>query len=273
VTSQELQSRYDRPLQAVLFLQEEIADIHPLLERLFPIALVEGDQFYVFDVDATSGPERRRYTFVLQAPTPMPIPQGVRAAFPLACYRDRPACVVSGDVFHSIEGYVMVFHEFVHCQQWDTCEARLKQTLGIARQAQAENDIMWEIDYPFPYGDPDFVETYLALLDAAWEGRLDDIRASRRRLREALDQGDWEYMVWQEWKEGLARYIENQIRGRLGLRENHGGQEPPFNRVTFYEGGSRQIAALGQHEPGLLQDIEALFHRLYGGAQPKAGYR
>jgi hypothetical protein len=99
------------------------------------------------------------------------------------------------------------------------------------------------------------------------------MQASRRRLRETLDPDDWEYMVWQEWKEGLARYIENRIRDRLKLQGNPGGQEPPFERVTFYEGGSRLIAALGRREPGLLQDIEALFHRLYGGAQPEAGYR
>jgi len=263
-----MQSRHDRSLQALLFLQKEIAGLHPFLERAFPIAIVDGDQFYVFDVGSADGPGHR-YAFVLQAPTPMPIPRGVRAAFPLACYGDRPACVVTGDVFDSMEGYVMVFHEFVHCQQWETCEARLKQSLGIARQAQAENDVMWEINYAFPYGDPRFVETYLAFLDAAGEGRLDDVQASRRRLHQTLDPGDWEYMVWQEWKEGLARYIENQIRNRLELRENHGGQDPPFDRVTFYEGGSRLIGTLGQHEPELLQDIEALFHRLYEGAPPE----
>lgn len=266
MTSQEVQSRYDRSLQALLFLQEEIIGLHPFLERVFPIAIVEGDQFYVFDVGSADKSEHR-YAFALQAPTPMPIPRGVRAAFPLACYGDRPACVVTGEVFDSLEGYVTIFHEFVHCQQWETCEARLKQSLGIARQAQAENDTMWEINYAFPYGDPRFVETYLALLSAG-EGRLEDIQASRRRLHKTLAPGDWEYMVWQEWKEGLARYIENQIRGWLKLRGNHGGQEPPFDRVTFYEGGSHQIAALGRHEPELLQDIEALFHRLYGGAQP-----
>jgi hypothetical protein len=247
-----------------LDLQQEIADLHPLLERVFPIALVEDGQFHVFDANTESGLERRRYTFVLQAPTPMPIPQGVRAAFPLTCYGNRPACVVTGDVFDSTEGYATVFHEFVHCQQWEICEARLKQTLGIARQAKAENDVMWELNYPFPYDNPRFVETYAALLDAAQGRRLDDMQASRRRLRKTLDHGDWEYMVWQEWKEGLARYIENQIQGRLGLRENHGGQEPPFDRVAFYEGGSRLIAALGRHEPELLHDIEALFHRLFG---------
>ena len=252
---------YDK-LQAVLDLQREVADLHPFLERLFPIALVEDGQFHVFDIR----PGKRGYSFVLQAPTPMPIPPGVRAAFPLACYGGRPACVVTGDVFDSLEGYVTVFHEFVHCRQWDTCEAALKQTLGIARQAQAEKDVMWEIHYPFPYADPRFVETYRALLNAPTDD-LGAIETHRRRMRALLDPSDWEYMVWQEWKEGLARYVENQIRARLGLPGNHGGGEPPFDRVAFYEGGSRLIAALERHEPGLRQDVEALFYRLSGDAQ------
>lgn len=259
----------DQPLQAVFGLQEQIADIHPFLKRVFPIAVAEKGQFYVFDVEPVVEPEHRRYRFVQQAPTPMPIPQGVRAAFPLVCYENRPACVVTRDVFDSTEGYVTLFHEFVHCQQWNTCEAKLKQTLGIARRAQAENDVMWEINYPFPYADPRFVEAYIALLDASGEGRIDDIRAIRRRLYETLDPGDWEYLVWQEWKEGLARYIENRIQARLGLRENHGGGEPPFDRVAFYKGGSRTIAALGRREPGLLLDIEALFYKLYQVDDPR----
>ena len=258
-----MQSRYDRSLQAVLDLQHEIADIHPMLERAFPIALVEEGRFYIYDLDASG----RRYEYVHQAPTPVPVPKGVRAAFPLACYGDRPACVVNDDIFESLDGYVTIFHEFVHCQQSETCEAKLKQTLGIARKAQAENDVMWEIHYPFPYADPPFVETYATFLAALEKGAANRVAAARQKLHEILCPGDLEYVFWQEWKEGLARYVENQIRARLGLPGNHGGGEPPFDRVAFYEGGSRLIAALERHEPGLRQDVEALFYRLSGDAQ------
>jgi hypothetical protein len=37
------------------------------------------------------------------------------------------ACVVTGEVFDSLEGIVTIFHEFVHCQQFETCERELKQ--------------------------------------------------------------------------------------------------------------------------------------------------
>ena len=48
----------------------------------------------------------------------MPVPEGVRAAFPLECLDDRCACVVTPDAFESAEGLATIFHEFVHCRQY-----------------------------------------------------------------------------------------------------------------------------------------------------------
>ncbi len=69
-------------------------------------------------------------------------------------------------------------------------------------------------------------------------------------------------MVWQEWKEGVARFIENLISRRLGFRENHYGAEKPFSRVSFYEGGARFIGFLSRDNKNLLVDIEGLFNRM-----------
>ena len=126
-----MKSGYCNRLQKIFYIQNKIVNIHPFLERVFPVALVEDDQFFVYDVDESG----RRYVFVKRAPIPMPIPLKVRASFPLECYGGRAACVVTGDVFDSPDGYVTIFHEFVHCQQSEICEHELKQTLGIAREA------------------------------------------------------------------------------------------------------------------------------------------
>jgi hypothetical protein len=260
-TAESIQSEYDTAFQKVLSFQQEVAHIHPILERHFPIALVEDDQFYVFDIDASG----RRYEFVKRAPTGMPIPPGVRAAFPLDCYDGRLACVVSGDVFDALGGYATILHEFVHCYQGETCESSLKDTLGIARKAKAEGDYMWELEYPFPYDDPRFTEAYTAFLVALQDSHDDDVLTARGRLASMLDDGDVEYMIWQEWKEGFARYVENRVKRELGLEENHGGSEPPFSRVSFYEGGSRYIAFLGERDPSLLIDLEALFSQMRDG--------
>ena len=247
-----VQRKYAPHVQRIFDIQAQIKDVHQLLTHVFPVAIVENGQFLIFDV----APSGKHYTFVKQAPAPMPIPQGVRAAFPLECYGGKPACVVTADVFDNLDGYVTIFHEFVHCYQYQTCEDRLKATLSVARQAQAANDFMWEINYPFPYDAFDFVETYSAFLEAAARQQHALVRDCRARLHDILRAEDFEYMIWQEWKEGLARHIENRIQQRLGLPENHGGGEPPFSRVAFYEGGARLIAL--QPEPAA--DIEALFH-------------
>lgn len=247
-----VQRRYGSHLQKIFEIRTQIADIYPLLAYVFPVVIVDADQFLIFDVDASG----KRYTFVKQAPTPMPIPQGVRAAFPLECYGNKSACVVTEDVFDTLDGYVTIFHEFVHCYQYQTCEETLKATLNVARQAQAANDFMWEINHPFPYDDPDFVETYAAFLEAMARQQHDVIQNCHARLRNTLRAEDFEYMIWQEWKEGFARFIENRIQQHLGLDENHGGAEPPFSRVAFYEGGARLIAS----HPEMAADLEALFH-------------
>ncbi|MEJ5311517.1 MAG: NUDIX domain-containing protein [Anaerolineae bacterium] len=257
-----VQRKYASHLQKVFEIQARIETVHPLLPHVFPIAIVENDQFLIFDV----APSGKHYTFVKQAPTPMPIPQGVRAAFPLECYGGKPACVVTADVFDTLDGYVTLFHEFVHCYQYQTCENKLKATLNVAQQAQAAHDFMWEITYPFPYNAPEFVETYAAFLEAAAHRQHSLIRDCRARLRDILSIENFEYMIWQEWKEGFARYIENRIKQCLNLSENHGGAEQPFSRVTFYEGGARLIAVLVNAQPELVGDIENLFHRIEVGS-------
>jgi hypothetical protein len=85
---------------------------------------------------------------LMKATVPMPIPDGVRAAFLLESLNNCIACVVTSEVFDTLDGFVTIFHEFIHCQQFETCEAKLKGRLGIARKAQAAQDFMWELDHP-----------------------------------------------------------------------------------------------------------------------------
>ncbi len=105
----------------------------------------------------------------------MSIPEGVRAAFPLEGLDNRIACVVTGEVFDSLDGFVTIFHEFIHCQQFETCEAKLKEKLGIARRAQAVQDFMWELDHPFPYQSPEFSSLYQSFLDQSSLKDLDEV--------------------------------------------------------------------------------------------------
>jgi len=258
---EEMQLKYDSGLQKIFEVQDKIKDIHPFLEKVFPIAIVKDNHFFVFDTDSSGN----RYIFVKEAPTPMPVPKGVRADFPLECYENKVACVISGEIFESLEGYTIIFHEFMHCHQWEICEPKLKQTLGVAQKAMDKKDYMWELNYPFPYDNSKFIETYSLFLKALEKNNPDEVFKYRNQLKQILSKDDFEYMVWQEWKEGFARFIENQIRRRLDLKENHYGIEKPFHRISFYQGGARFIEFLGKQEPELFVDIERLFHNMLNG--------
>ena len=246
-------------LEKLCDLQRRIALVHPFLSKLFPVVLVDGKEFILYDYDAGN----QAYRFIKKTPVPTRIPEGVRAAMPLSFLANRMACVITADAFDSIEGHILIFHEFIHCQQGETIEKDLKRTLGIYKEARTRKDDHWELDYPFPYSDQQFIQLYLSFLKEIEGGNAEMTRLIRRQLQARLKKSEFEYMVWLEWKEGLARYIENLIRINLGIPENHYGAEEPFNRIVFYEGGSRYIRFLLQRNPEKQADLDWLFKALY----------
>ena len=132
---------------------------------------------------------------------------------------------------------------------------------------------MWELQYTFPYENQDFRRIYGEMITALSQGRTTDLSAIRRMLKQSLSSDDWDYMTWQEWKEGLARYLENAIRARLGRPANRGGLKPPFTRVTFYAGGESLIDALSKGRPVILKQIETLYHQIAEQRQPGRSHR
>jgi len=246
------------PLNAIIPLHQRVSGLHPALKEYYPIAIVVDEQFLIYDINLSCS----SYQFMKVAPTPMPVPEGVRAAFQLEDYGGRIACVVTPDVFDTQEGYVTLLHEFMHCYQYETCEQDLMMTLDIARQAREQGDFMWEIQHPFPYTAEDFIRPYTEFLEGLENDNETLVKASRKSLRAYLGVHDYEYMVWQEWKEGFARWVENRIKRHIGLPENKGGLGKPYSRVLFYVGGESFIAYLGNVEPGLTEDLPGLFHRM-----------
>jgi hypothetical protein len=222
------------------------------------VAVVENERFYLFDLNPTGD----AYVFVQEAPVEFPIPIGIRAAFPLSFYQNKMGCVVSGEVFDSPEGYATIFHEFIHCLQWETCEMKLKNQLRIAGKAASEENYMWELDHPFPYDDSMFVEIYTTFLAAAADKDAATVRRCRMVLKEESNLMDYEYLLWVEWKEGMARRLENIIKRKFQWEENQNGSEPPFNRATFYAGGEKYMDLLIGEDKDLDQDMEALFERM-----------
>lgn len=175
--------------------------------------------------------------------------------------------VVTEEVFDSLDGYVTIFHEFVHCYQFETCEPALKSQLAIAQKAQAENNHMWEINAPFPYGNEGFIDAYTRLEQALAQRDLPAVIETRTILHDLLAPMEYEYMLWQEWKEGFARWLENRMQSALNLSLNHRGGHEPFTRVSFYARGAGLVALLAENDPALVNDLERLFHQLDGLGQ------
>jgi hypothetical protein len=249
---------YKNLVEGVIPIQQKVQDINPALGELYPVAVVEDDQFLVYDIqDVVAG-----YRLAITAPTPMPIQAGIRAAFQLEVYHGKIACVVTPDAFDSIGGYITILHEFVHCYQYETCEQDLKMQLDIAQKAAEDSDFMWEIEHPFPYLSKDFSTAYLDFLDALERDDVMQVLKARQSLREYLGVHDFEYMLWQEWKEGFARWVENKIKQELGQPINQGGIAEPFSRVLFYAGGEAYISWLVNRRPTLANDLPALFYEM-----------
>lgn len=258
-TRDQVLDAYKPALVKLFDFQARLAPLHPALAKAYPMAIVENGLFHVFEPDAAE----RAYRLVLAAPETMGVPPGVRAAMPLGFWGNRMACVVSGEVFDEPDGYATILHEFVHCSQWEGCERKLKEGLAIHRAAMKRSDFMWELQYPFPYADAEFRRIYKRLL-AAWDNDFEEeADALRAELKASLSAADWEYLTWQEWKEGLARWIENRIRAVLGLPENAGGEDPPYDRVTFYRGGDGYIRYLERRQPGIAADMEKLYRAIF----------
>ena len=94
------------------------------------------------------------------------------------------------------------------------------------------------------------------------------VESSRASLKRSLSPAEWDYLTWQEWKEGLARFIENRMRAALGLAENKGGEALPYSRVTFYRGGDLFIRFLEHLSPGAANDMESLYRVISGPVLP-----
>jgi len=256
--------KYDSSLQKIIDIQKKIHRLHPFLKKLYPVAILEEGSFYLFDINLS----QNRYEFAKSAPSSFEAQQGLRAAFPLDFYDNKTTCVVTGEVFDDLSGYVLIFHEFIHCAQAENGEQELKSELGVVQKAMAEKNYRWELEHSFPYEDNDFVDIYSVFLEKAAAKDAEGVGRCRIFLKEMLNTHDYEYLVWQEWKEGFARMIENRIRTRLGLEENQGGIEKPFTRVTFYQGGALFISILISQDKKLESDIKALFHYMLSGIVP-----
>jgi hypothetical protein len=245
---------YVPKLNRIFELHELVKEFHPTLEKVYPVAIAEDGQLLIYEPVG-----QKEYRFVKQVPQLSPVNKGVRAAYPLQENDGKMTCVVTGDVFDALDGYAVIFHEFVHCAQFASVEMNLKQNLEIYKRAVEKKDWMWELNYPFPYSKKEFEEIYSMLLAAINVNDSNKVNELRGKLKQILSPDEYAYLSWVEWKEGFARWVENKIRGKFKLPENHYGHDIPFSRATFYEGGSQYIEFLYRANKKDVFDLERLY--------------
>lgn len=122
---------------------------------------------------------------------------------------------------------------------------------------------MWEIEHPFPYDNHEFISETTQLNNHFKNRDYEQVLKYHKKFAEELNIVDYEYMIWQQWKEGFARYIENLIRANLNLKLNTAELEKPFSRVTFYELGSKHIELLVERDSKLKENIKELFFKMF----------
>jgi mRNA-degrading endonuclease HigB of HigAB toxin-antitoxin module len=243
-------------LEKLLNFQHSVKDIHPFLKDLQAVAVINKDKLYIFDVGTDS-----IYSFIKTIPVPFPMNENIRASFPLMEYDMKPVCVTGKDAFKSTSGLAVILHEFIHCSQYKTIEPEIKNQLEINRIALEKQDYSWEITHPFVY-DSLFLKNYELFHKALLSNDSVNAVKYRKITKDNLSSTDFEYLTWQEWKEGFARFIENEIRRRAGIEENNGGNNYQQDRIIFYYGGSLFIRYLLTHDEKLKYDLKLLFKKI-----------
>jgi len=248
----------DSSLAVLMKIQNETTGVHQCLNKFYPVAVAFNDSLYIFDFDTRAV----KYELIKIAAQPFPIPKGMQASFPLSIYDNKPCCVITPKTFSTAAGYATILHEFIHCCQFNSVETELKEKLEIVNIANENEDYSWEINHPFPYNDSVFINYFENYKDALQHDNLTNAKNLRLKLQEHLNKTDFEYLVWEEWKEGLARYVENKIREKLKLERNDYGKDKPYDRVAFYYSGELFIKHLCETNPELNDDMELLFEKM-----------
>lgn len=254
-TDKEITQKIDSSLIVLTNLASETKVIHPCLVEFHPVAIAFKDSLFIFDYNKEKG----KYEFIKKSAQPFPIPEGMEASFPLSVYNNIPSCIITPATFNSNAGYATILHEFIHCCQFNSVEPAIKQELEIYQTAMEKQDYSWEILHPFPYRDSLFINYYRSFKNALIQNNDNEAKQFRLKLKNHLSKIDFEYLLWQEWKEGLARYIENKVRILLGININNYGIDAPYDRVAFYYSGELLIKHLENHNPALSEKPELLF--------------
>jgi len=242
----------------IIKMHNEVKNINISLEKLYPITVIDDGYFFVFDKNEKGD----KYELMRKVQTSIVVSSEILTAFHLNFYDNKPSVVISKNMLMNSGNYILVLHEFVHCFQLDNGAIEIRNGLSIHNQKIA-NNYNWEVDFPFPFKNQYFIDKTTELSACFSKGNYDYTEVYRNCMRAYLHKAEYEYLIWQEWKEGYARYVENLIRKELRLQLNSNILIPPFGKVHLFEIGSKYIEMLLEKEKGFNDDIVKLFHKMF----------
>jgi len=241
-------------LSPVLKKKQEACQVHSLFNYQYPIGIGVSNKLHVF-LEQSEG-----YQYKFTVTLPMEIQEGTKAAFSVDKLEDC-CCIITPGCLKESNFYATILHEFVHCYQDRTCEQDLKGKLEIYQRAFSSHNYMWEINHAFPYTHPDYIKFFRNISRLDYHKTMEALS----KLKSTLEVIHYEYMIWQIWKEGFARFIENKILRMNRIVENDGGNEPEDpNRTSLYFTGDRIWRQLELQDANLIEDIEKAFYVLKG---------
>ena len=248
---------FAQKLNNLMSIHSNVKKIHTSLSNLYPVAITDPDEnkLIIYDVNSSG-----KYEYITEEKVGVTLPKKVRASFPVEFYDSKSCCVVSEDIFEENNSFVTFFHEFVHCYQYDYCETDIKESLSIV---ESNDNLNWELEHPFPYDSKLFKKQYDNITKSIKMKDKDKLKREFKEIKTKIEKQDYEYMIWQIWKEGFARFIENEIRSKYNLQENKSGKNPPYNRISFYYLGDKLISFLNETNEKIIKDIRSLFDVLY----------
>ena len=242
----------------IIKIHDSVKNIHVSVEKLYPITVINDGYFFVFDKNEIGD----KYELRRKVETSVVVSNDILTAFHLDFYDMKPSVVISKDMLVNPGNDILVLHEFVHCYQLENGSLEIRNGLSIQGQEMAKKNYNWEIDFPFPYNNEYFIDKTVELAGCFANGKYEDVIIYRNCMRTYLHKTEYEYMIWQLWKEGFARYVENLIRRELGLKLNGNVLRPPFGKVHLYEIGSKYVEMLIKKDKKLNDDIIKIFNEM-----------
>lgn len=172
---------------------------------------------------------------------PAELPDTLRTAFPVA---GLPAAVVGAwrpEVESPDEWVVTLVEQWFHVLQMHRGESEKVNDLAI----DATGLPSWQIDFPFPYQDPDVGNAMLLLGQALYDFWSRSANMPREGQREFLAQTAWaalqnlrtvvrlkhgetayRYFQLESWRDGVARYSGILVAREIALAEHSEQYEP-----------------------------------------------